>query len=149
MAPNLLAGPLPLFFVQKPPFTIEVADYEPVPGETIPRRHPKARDGLRERPAPDVTTVFDLIRRTAEKYGNAQAIGSRKLIKTHKEITHVPKTVEGKVVQTEKEWTYFELSPYSFQTYREYFDLTLQLGAGLRKLGLNPGDKLHIFAATR
>lgn len=149
MAPNLLSGPVPLHFVQKPPFSLEVPGCEPVPGETIPRRHPKAIDGLLERPAPEVGTVYELIKRTAEHHGSSPGIGSRKLIKTHKEITHVPKTVAGKVVQTEKEWTFFELSPFSYLTYQDHFTLILQLGAGLRKRGLNPGDKLHIFAATR
>ncbi|KAK1759567.1 long-chain-fatty-acid--CoA ligase 1 [Echria macrotheca] len=148
MSPNLKAGPTPLFFVQKPPFSVEVPGAQPVPGETIPRRNPKARDGLLRRPAPEVHTIFDLVKRSAERRGDEPAIGSRKLIRTHRETKKVPKTVDGKVVQVDKEWTFFELSNYSFLTYTEYFSQILQVGAGLRKLGLAPGNRVFIFATT-
>lgn len=142
-------GPTPLRIVQKPPFTVEVPGVEPVEGETIPRRHPKAKDGLIERPAPDVNTTFDLLKRSAQKYGNEPAIGSRELIKIHKEKKKIPKVVDGETVEVEKEWTYYELSNYTYLTYQEYFTMVLQVGAGLRKLGLSPKERLHIFATTR
>ncbi|KAL2174538.1 uncharacterized protein P884DRAFT_302417 [Thermothelomyces heterothallicus CBS 202.75] len=142
------AAPTPLYKVQKPPYTIESPGYQPVEGETIPRRHPKAKDGLVERPAPGVNTTFDLLKRSVEHYGNEPAIGSRKLIKTHKEKKKVPKIVDGQTTEVEKEWTYYELSDYTYITYEEYFAQILQVGAGLRKLGLSPKDRLHIFATT-
>lgn len=147
---NPKAGPCPLYMVHKPPFSVDAPGYEPVEGETIPRIHPKAKaaGGLITRPSEDVSTVYDLIKRTTTLYGSKQAVGSRKLIKTHTEKKKVPKTVDGEVVHVEKEWTYYELSDYSFLTYNEYFTSALQVGAGLRKLGLSPGDKVHIFAAT-
>lgn len=148
MPHDLKAGPTPLFFTESPPFSIDAPGYERVEGETLPRRNPKAKDGLITRPAPDVYTVFDLVKRSTQKNAGEPAIGSRKLIKTHKEKKKVPKTVDGKVTQVDKEWTFFELSPYTFQTFGEYFVTISQLGAGLRKLGLSPGDKLHIFATT-
>lgn len=147
--PSYNTGSIPLRKVQKPPFTVAAPGYEPVEGETIPRRHPKAKDGLIERPAPDVNTTFDLIKRSAERYGNEPAVGSRKLIRTHKEVKKVPKVVDGEVTQVDKEWTYYELSDYSYMTYQEYLAMALQVGAGLRKLGLAPRDRLHIFATTR
>ncbi|KAK4220024.1 hypothetical protein QBC37DRAFT_76530 [Rhypophila decipiens] len=149
-----LTGQTPLFMVQAPPFSIEVPDIAVVRGETnlsetAPRRHPKARHGLWERPAPDLYTTFDILRRSAETYSNEPAVGSRTLIKEHKEITKVPKKdADGKEVQVEKEWTYFELSDYKYLTYLEYFTQVLQLGSGLRKLGLEPKDKVHLFAST-
>ncbi|KAH6640460.1 hypothetical protein F5144DRAFT_94524 [Chaetomium tenue] len=142
------AKPTPLGMVQKPPYTIEAPGVQPVEGETIPRRHPKAKDGLLERPAPDVNTTFDLLKRSAELYGNEPAVGSRKLIHTHKEKKKVPKVVDGQTTEVEKEWTYYELSDYTYITYQEYFTQVLQVGAGLRKLGLSPKDRLHIFATT-
>ncbi|KAK5652744.1 hypothetical protein OQA88_9597 [Cercophora sp. LCS_1] len=145
---DLKSGPTPLFMVDNPPFTVEAPGYEPVKGETIPRRNRKAKDGLITRPASDVYTVFDLVKRSTQLHSGEPAIGSRKLIETHKEKKKVPKTVDGKVVQVDKEWTYFELSPYNFQTFGEYFELISQVGAGLRKLGVSPGEKLHIFATT-
>jgi len=144
-----LTGITPLYMVQAPPFTTEVPDYTPIEGESVPRRHPKAKNGLWERPAPDVFTTFDLLRRSADLYTNEPVVGSRKLIKTHKETTKVPKNEGGKVVQVDKEWTFFELSDYAYLTYLEYFTQTLQLGSGLRKLGLKPKDKVHLFASTR
>lgn len=143
-----LQGILPLYPVEKPPYTIESPGYNPVEGETIPRRHPKAKNGLLERPAPDIATNFDLLRRSAKIYADEPAVGSRKLIETHKEVKKVPKIIDGHLQQVDKEWTYFELSPYTYLTYREYETLVLQVGAGLRKLGLSPHDKVHLFGTT-
>lgn len=142
-------GITPLHLVQKPPFTVEAPDYEPVEGETIPRRHPNAKNGLLTRPAPDVATTFDLLKRSSEKYAEEPAVGSRELIDTHKELKKTSKIVDGNATEVEKEWTFFELSNYSFMTYREYMTQVLQIGAGLRKLGLSPGEKVHLFATTR
>lgn len=142
-------GILPLQAVEKPPYTVEAPGYKPVEGETIPRRHPKAKNGLLERPAPDVATVFELLRRSAVKYANEPAVGSRKLLKTHTELKKVPKIVDGQVQEVDKEWTFFELSDYTHAIYAEYEALAFELGAGLRKLGLSPQDKVHLFATTR
>lgn len=141
-------GAIPLYKVQKEPYTIEAPGYEPVENETIPRRHPKAKNGLLECPAPNVRSTFDILKRSVEKYGDEPAIGSRKLIEVHKEKKKIPKVVDGKTTEVEKEWTYFELSNYSYLTYKEYFQQILQVGAGLKKLGLSPNNRLHIFATT-
>jgi len=143
------SGIMPLHTVEKPPFTIEAPGSEPVAGETRPRRHPKAKDGLLKQPAPGVETVFDLVKWSAGKFANEPAIGTRKLIKLHKETKKVAHVVHGEAQEVSKEWTYFELSPYSYLTYAEYYQLVLQLGSGLRKLGLTENDRLHIFASTR
>jgi long-chain acyl-CoA synthetase len=89
-----------------------------------------------------------LLKRSAQKYGNEPAIGSRELIKIHKEKKKIPKVVDGETIEVEKEWTYYELSNYTYLTYQEYFTMVLQVGAGLRKLGLSPKERLHIFATT-
>jgi long-chain acyl-CoA synthetase len=141
-------GRLPLHIVQKPPFTIEVPGLDPVEGETTPRRHPKASKSLITRPVPEIRTTFDLLKRSADKYENEPAVGSRSLIKAHKETRKVTKIVDGEPAELDKEWMYFELSDYTYLTYSEYFTLILDLGAGLRKLGLVAHDKLHIFATT-
>lgn len=134
--------------VEKPPFTVEAPGYAKVEGETIPRRHPQAKDGLLQRPEPGINTTFDIIKKSAEKYANEPAVGSRKLIRTHNETKKIPKVVDGEITQVDKQWTYFELSGYEYQTYAEYETMCLELGAGLRKLGLDPGDKIHLFATT-
>lgn len=142
-------GVFPLYMVEKPPFTVEAPGYAKVEGETIPRRHPQAKDGLLQRPEPGINTTFDIIKKSAEKYANEPAVGSRKLIRTHNETKKIPKVVDGEITQVDKQWTYFELSGYEYQTYAEYETMCLELGAGLRKLGLDPGDKIHLFATTR
>lgn len=143
------SGIMPLTQVHKPPFTIEATGYEKVEGETIPRRHPRAKDGLINRPADDVNTVFDIVRRSARIYPNHHAVGSRKLIKLHKETKKIKKNIDGQIKEVDKEWQFFELSKFSFLTYKEYEQLVLQLGSGLRKIGLGPEQKLHLFGTTR
>ena len=143
------SGLTPLYQVHKPPFTIESPGYEKKPNETIPRRHPKARDGLIDRPSEDVHTVFDIIRRSARLFPDNNAVGYRKLIKLHKEKTQIEKKIDGKIQKVDKEWTYFELSGYSFFTYKEYEKHCRQVGSGLRHLGLAPKDKLFVFGSTR
>jgi long-chain acyl-CoA synthetase len=143
------SGITPLYQVFKPPFTVDSPGYEKRPDETIPRRHPRARDGLIVRPSEDVHTVFDIIRRSARLWPNKNAVGSRRLIRLHKEITQVEKKIDGKVQKVDKEWTYFELSKFSFFTYKEYETHCLEVGSGLRQLGLAPGGKLFLFGSTR
>lgn len=142
-------GIMPLNPVHKPPYTIEAPGYEKVPGETIPRRHPRAKNGLLSRPSDDVTNIFDIVRHGARVYPNHQALGSRQLVKLHKETKKVKKNVDGEIQEVDKEWQFFELSGYSYLTYKEYETRVLQIGSGLRKLGLTPENKLHLFATTR
>jgi long-chain acyl-CoA synthetase len=139
----------PLSWVHKPPFTIEAPGYEKIPGETIPRRHPRAKDGLRNTPADGVNTVWDIVQRSAKTYPNHRAIGWRKLIKLHKETKKVQKNVDGQVKEVDKEWQFFELSEFSYVTYKQYEKLVREVGSGLRKLGMSPDTKLHLFGTTR
>ncbi|KAJ9302299.1 hypothetical protein DTO271G3_1165 [Paecilomyces variotii] len=134
--------------VKKPPFTVEASGYEKKEGETIPRRNPLAKDKLILRPAEDVATTYDVIKRAAEKFGNAKAVGTRRIIKTHVENKKVKKIVDGVEKEVDKQWTYFELSGYEYKSFIEYEKLALQLGAGLRKLGLEKGSKIHLYGAT-
>ena len=135
--------------VKKPPFTVERSGYEPVKGETIPRCHPSAKDQLAMRPSEDVGTVYDNLKRAVEKFGNAKALGTRKLIRTHTENKKVKKMVDGQEKEVDKAWTYFELSEYHYMSFIEYEKLVLQCASGLRHLGMAKNDKLHLFAGTR
>jgi long-chain acyl-CoA synthetase len=134
---------------KKPPFSVEAPGYEKKDGETIPRRNPVAKDKLVTVPADEVTTVFENLKRSAAKFGNAKAMGWRKLIKTHTETKKVKKMVDGKEQEVDKNWTYFELSGYNYITFVEYEKMALSAGSGLRNLGLEKDDKIHLFAATR
>ncbi|KFH41237.1 Long-chain-fatty-acid--CoA ligase-like protein [Hapsidospora chrysogenum ATCC 11550] len=142
------SGIMPLHKVHKPPYTVEVSGHEKVPGETIPRRHARYKDGMREVPAEGVNTVWDLVQRSARVYPNHQAVGYRTLIKLHKETKKVQKNIDGEVREVDKEWQFFELSPYTFYTYKQYEALVRQLGSGLRKVGLTTEHKVHLFGTT-
>ncbi|KAK4666800.1 long-chain fatty acid-CoA ligase [Podospora pseudopauciseta] len=132
----------------KGPFTVEVPGQTPVEGETPVRRQPLAIPEFVERPAPDVTTVYELVRAAVAKYGNAKCVGSRKLVRTHQDKKKIKKIVDGVETEVEKSWTFFEMSPYEYYSYTEYEQLILQLGSGLRKIGLDKADRVHIYAAT-
>ncbi|KAL8933949.1 MAG: hypothetical protein Q9211_005489 [Gyalolechia sp. 1 TL-2023] len=135
--------------VYKPgPYTIEVSGAAQVDGESIPRRTLAAKDGLRLIPVEGVETVYDILRQSAGKYGTAKAMGSRKLLRTHDEVKQTKKMVDGKETTVDKKWTYFEMSKYHFISFLEYEQMALRCGAGLRKLGMQKNDRLHIFAAT-
>lgn len=147
MAP--VKGVLPLHMVENPPYTIPSPGYKPVEGETIPRRHPKAKDGLVQKLPGNISTIYELLTSSGKKYANKPSVGSRKLLKTHTEVKKVPKVVNGEVQEVDKEWQFFELSDFSYLTYREYEKQVLEVGAGLRKLGLSQDDRVHLFATTR
>ncbi|KXH50889.1 AMP-binding enzyme [Colletotrichum salicis] len=146
--PDYTTGVMPLHQVHKPPFSVESPGYERVEGETLPRRHWKAKNGLRTQPHPDVHTVYDIVKRSAQVYPNEPAVGTRKLVHLHKEKKKVPKNVDGEVIEVEKEWQYFELSRYSYLTYADLLTYINQIGSGLRKLGLSKGSRVHLFATT-
>lgn len=132
----------------KPPYSVEVPGQQRVEGETPIRRHPQAVKDLIVKPDPNISTVYDLVRVSVAKFGNAKALGSRKLVRTHQETKKVKKMIDGEEREVDKNWTFFELSGYEYITYVEYEKQVLQLGAGLRKLGLEKEDRVHIFAAT-
>ncbi len=135
--------------LKAPPFSVEAPGYLPVEGETIPRRHPLCKDGLKSVPEEGITTVFDILLRSAEKFGQLEAVGTRSLIQTHVETKKVKKVIDGKETEVEKNWSFFEMGNYEYLTYQEYVKLALEMGAGLRKLGLKRDDRVHIFASTR
>ena len=135
--------------IKSPPFSLDAPGYEPVEGETIPRRNPKAVNKLKSQPEEGVATLYDLVKRSSEKYGNAKATGFRRVVRTVVETKKVKKMVDGKQTDVDKHWTYFELSDYKYLSFIEYERLTLQLGAGLRKLRMSKGDRVHIYAASR
>lgn len=134
---------------KKPPYSLQVPGVEKKPGEGIPRRHPLAIDGLKTTPDPDVKTVYDIVVRGAKKFGNSECMGSRKLVRTHVEEKMVKKVVDGEVREVPKQWTYYEMSGYSWKTFIEYKEVVDTCGAGLRALGLVATDRVHIYAATR
>ncbi|KAF2762931.1 acetyl-CoA synthetase-like protein [Pseudovirgaria hyperparasitica] len=130
------------------PHTVNAPGFEKVDGETIPRRNVKAKDKLHSRPLEEIKTIPDILKYASTKYGNAKCVGTRKLIKLHNETKKVKKLVDGKQQEVDKKWTYFEMSGYKYQSFSEFEKQALQYGAGLRKLGLTAGDKVHLYAPT-
>ncbi|EMC93463.1 hypothetical protein BAUCODRAFT_241156 [Baudoinia panamericana UAMH 10762] len=133
---------------KRPPYTVEVPGAKKVEGETVTRRNHRTVNELKNTPDPDTKTLYDILRRSSQKYGNAKALGKRKLIKMHEETKKVKKTIDGKEQEVDKKWTYFELSPYEYMSFVEYEQLALKVGCGFRALGMQTLDRVHIFAAT-
>ena len=134
---------------QKPPFSIQVPGAVKKDGEGIPRRHPGCVDGVKSHLDDDCRTTYDIVMRGARKFGDLQCMGSRQLIQVHEEKTMVKTTVDGQVVEVPKMWSYFEKSGYTYISFNEYSQLVHDVGSGLRALGLDKGDRIQIFAATR
>lgn len=130
------------------PVSVEAPGFSKVDGETIPRRNAKHKDALRLTPADDVHTLHDILRYSSAKFGNAKAVGSRKIIDIHEETKKIKKMVDGKEQEVDKKWQYFELGPYEFKSFTEFEKLCLEVGAAMKHLGLQPEDRCHLFAAT-
>ncbi|CUS13153.1 unnamed protein product [Tuber aestivum] len=133
---------------KRPPFNLQVPGAEKKDGEGIPRRHPGSINGLRSRLEPDITTTYDIVKRGAAKFGDAQCLGSRTLIKQHEEIKMLKKVVDGVDQEVPKTWIYYEMSGYKFLSFKEYLERVNMIGAGLKALGLEKGEKVQIFSAT-
>lgn len=149
MSSSTKTAPLYPIISDTPPFTLDVPDVEPVEGESIPRRNSRYVERLLSQPEEGVATVFDIVTRAARVFGSARAVGTRKLLKTHHETKKLSKIVDGREQVVDKKWTYFELSGYSYLSFTQYEQQVLQIGAGLRNLGLVKDDRLFVFAATR
>ncbi|KAH6872867.1 hypothetical protein BKA58DRAFT_401051 [Alternaria rosae] len=130
------------------PYTCEAANAEKIEGETVPRRNLAAKDGLVLKPHDNVETLYDVLRHAAAKYGNAKAVGARRIVNIHEETKKIKKMVDGKEQEVDKKWQYFELSPYKYKSFVEFEKMALAVGSGLKSLGFNPQDRLHLFAAT-
>ena len=133
---------------KKGPFAIDVPGSQKVEGETIPKRNVRCKDGLIVKPNEEISTIYDIVAYGANKYGNAQCIGARKLLDTHVETKKVKKMVDGKEQEVDKKWTYFELSPYSFLSFVEFQKRVNVVGTALKSLGLQKLDKVHLYGST-
>jgi hypothetical protein len=130
------------------PYTCEAANAQKVEGETVPRRNNAAKDALIMKPHDNVETLYDILRHSAAKFGNAKCVGARKIVNVHEETKKIKKMVDGKEQEVDKKWQYFELSPYKYKSFVEFEKMALSVGAGLKSLGFGPQDRLHLFAAT-
>nr|POF16275.1 long-chain-fatty-acid--coa ligase 1 [Quercus suber] len=131
-----------------PPYTITASGAEGADGETIPRRNIRQKDSLCTVPEQGIDTLYAILRRSSEKFGSSNAVGKRKLVKTHEEIKKVKKVIDGQEQQVDKHWSYYELSPFSYMSFVEFEQCCLQLGSSFAKLGIKYPERVHLFAAT-
>ncbi|GIJ86470.1 long-chain fatty acid-CoA ligase [Aspergillus pseudoviridinutans] len=134
---------------KRPPFTVEVPDAVDNACEARPRRSPAAANGLLASPTDDVKTTYDIFRQAARKFSHAKAAGTRRVIRSYEERTVVKRTVDGVEKSVPKIWTRYQLSGYTYLSFLGYESLALDLGCGLRRLGLGKGNKIHLYGATR
>ena len=134
---------------KKGPYSLPVPGVEKKPGEGIPRRLPSSINGLETTPDPSIKTVYDIVVHGAQKFGESHCMGSRELIKMHAETKMIKKIVDGVEQETPKQWSYYEMSGYTWKNYIQYKEVVDMTGAGLVALGLRKDDRVHIYAATR
>lgn len=121
------------------------------PGETAPRRKASEKDAPLDRPRDSkATTVPEFLTECVERNGSIHAMGWRDLLEIHSEKKMVAKIINGEEQKVEKEWLFYENSPYKYINYPDLLTLVTTLSKGLIKVGLRPSgeNKLHIFAAT-
>ncbi|KAJ3196591.1 long-chain fatty acid-CoA ligase [Irineochytrium annulatum] len=119
-----------------------------VPGRGEPRRSVRSPDKIVDRPAPDISTIYDILAKVSKITPNKKIYGQRSVVRTVEEEKEVVKTVAGVEKKEIKKWKFFELSAYSWYTYADVVEMTNNIGSGLRHIGLNPGDKVTLFAST-
>ncbi|KAF5334972.1 hypothetical protein D9611_009928 [Ephemerocybe angulata] len=117
-------------------------------GEGGVRRCSLAKDGLSERPAEGVNTVYDIILYAARVHGSRKALGWRDVVQTVEEEKEVTKVVEGKEVKETKKWKYFELSPYKYISFIEVKEAVAEVARALLHLGVTDKDVFNIYAQT-
>ncbi|KAH7072369.1 hypothetical protein FB567DRAFT_480539 [Paraphoma chrysanthemicola] len=133
---------------RKGPYTVEAAGAQPVEGETIPRRNIVSKDELKLTPSPDVTTLYEVLRHASTKFGNAKAVGARRIVNKIQETKKIKKMVDGQEQEVDKKWEYYELSGYTYKSFVEFEKMALAVGSAVQKLGFKPNDRMHLFAAT-
>ncbi|KAJ8764848.1 hypothetical protein K2173_010313 [Erythroxylum novogranatense] len=72
---------------------------------------------------PGMDSCWDIFRTSVEKYPNSRMLGRRKI-------------VNGKA------------DKYEWQTYKEVYDLVINVGNSIRSCGVEPGDKCGIYGAN-
>jgi long-chain acyl-CoA synthetase len=130
------------------PFSVEVTDTS-ADGEGRIRRNRVAGTGdLLTTPRDNVSTVYELVQYSVNKFGDKNCMGHRNVVKEHTEEKMLTKMVDGVERQIPKKWTYWELSPYFYRSFKQVGEESAALGSGLRNLGLNPGDRIELYAGT-
>ncbi|KAG0014003.1 long-chain fatty acid-CoA ligase [Entomortierella chlamydospora] len=108
-----------------------------------------ATQGLLKNPGPPYYsnlkggTMAHLFEYMADVYEDKDSMGWRDIIKIHKKEKK-PSNPEGKP----KTWNTYELSDYSWMTYRQAKDNADRIGLGITRLGVKKNDFFMVFAGT-
>lgn len=70
----------------------------------------------RTEPAPGIDTTYDIVCYAASSHGSKEGFGTRSVERVISETKKVKKVVDGKEIEEDKEWKYFQLSPYRWIT---------------------------------
>lgn len=88
------------------------------------------------------TTLYESLAQAAKKYAKRSCLGRRTIIREEvKEIANE----DGE----KKKWTFYEKSPFKFQTYEETFNTIKTFAAGLRANGLEPVSKIIYYGNSK
>ncbi|KAI8456961.1 hypothetical protein BY996DRAFT_6430642 [Phakopsora pachyrhizi] len=130
------------------PASVEVGDEAPA-GETRVRRSYLSPDKLLTVPSEDVSVIPDMLIRAAKDYPTANALGWRELIKVHKETKKVKKVVQGKEIEEDKVWEFYELSDYHYWTYTQLLEEVSTVSNALAELGITKEQRFNIYSSTK
>ena len=100
-------------------------------------------NGLRDRPEKDIGTIFDLWHVCCERWSQLPCFGTRQILNTYTETPGLSVIGEEKKLRT-----YYDLGQYEYRSYIQVREESHAIGSGLRKLGLQKGDKVAIYAET-
>ena len=130
------------------PFSVEVTETAPKGEGRVRRNRIVATGELLTTPRENVATIYELLQYSFKKFGDRACMGHRNVIEEHTEEKMITKMVDGEERQVPKKWTYWELSGYVYRTYKDVGEESATLGAGLKNLGLNTGDRIELYAGT-
>ncbi|KAJ2682430.1 long-chain fatty acid-CoA ligase, partial [Coemansia spiralis] len=115
---------------------------------TPTRRHYQSPDRLCDRAEPDVTNVYAALLHGQQARPDLELLGKRDVLGMVAEDKEIKIKVNGKMESTLKRWTYLKLSEFNWMTYNQVVDYTTNLGAGFRKLGIEPKGRIVIYVPT-
>ncbi|KAJ3215821.1 long-chain fatty acid-CoA ligase [Clydaea vesicula] len=116
--------------------------------ETAVLRSAKSPNTLLAVPTAQILTLYELLKNSSTVYKSKNLFGQRDIKGTVEEEKQVKKVVAGVEKVETKKWKFFELTKFSWMSYKEVFEAAKEIGSALRHLGMKPLDKLTIFAPT-
>ncbi|OMJ24554.1 Long-chain-fatty-acid-CoA ligase 1 [Smittium culicis] len=117
------------------------------PNESPIKRSIVSPEALTNKTRSGMNTIFQIIENSAKNNADKNLFGHRTIIDKIIETKKIKKAgSENSFV--EKKWEYYHLSEYKWSTYKQGFDLSLNLASGLASLGLIANDRIMIYSHT-